>query len=57
MSAQRITGTCSDGILAKEKNSTMSFAAPYMSLEVITQLVVSEKGKDTYPIISLIGVT
>ena len=28
-----------------------------MSLEVITQLGVSEKAKDTYPIISHIGVT
>ncbi len=46
MSGQR-TGTCTDGILAKEKNDTMPFAAPYMSLEVITQLVVSQKAKDT----------
>ena len=35
----------------------MPFAAPKMSLEVITQLVVSEKVKDTYPIISDIVVT
>ena len=35
----------------------MPFAAPQMSLEVITQLGVSEKAKDTYPIISHIGVT
>ena len=28
-----------------------------MSLEVITQLGVSEKAKDTYPILSLVGVT
>ena len=57
MCAQRKTGTCTDGILAKEKNETMPFTAPQMSLEVITQLVVSKKVKDTYPMISLIGVT
>ena len=35
----------------------MPFAATWMDLEVITQLGVSEKAKDTYPIISHIGVT
>ena len=57
MSGQRRTGTCTDGILAKEKYETMPFVAPQMSLEVIMQLVVSQKAKDTYPMISVIGVT
>ena len=57
MNGQIKTGTCTDGILAKEKNETIPFAAPQMSLEVITQLEVSQKPKDTYPMISLIGVT
>ena len=47
MGEQRRTGTCTDGIFAKEKNDTMPFAAPQMSLEVITQLVLSRKVKDT----------
>ena len=42
---------------AIKKNEIMPFAATWMSLEVITQLGVSEKAKDTYPIISHIGVT
>ena len=42
---------------ALKKNEIMPFAATWMSLEVITQLGVSEKAKDTYPIISHIGVT
>ena len=42
---------------AIKKKEIMSFAATWMSLEVITQLGVSEKAKDTYPIISHIGVT
>ena len=57
MGGQRRTGTCTDGIFAREINETMPFAAPQMSLEVIMQLVVSEKAKDTYPMISFIGVT
>ena len=57
MSRQRRTGTCTDAILAKEKNETVPFAAPQMSLQVFTQLEVSHKAKDTYPMISLIGVT
>ena len=43
--------------LLGKKNETMSFATPYMSLEVITQLVVRQKVKDTDPMISLRGVT
>ena len=35
----------------------MQFAEPWMSLEAITQLAVSQKAKDTYPIISITGVT
>ena len=57
MSGQRRTGICTHGILAKEEKDTIPFAAPQMSLEVITQLVVSQKEKDTCPRISLIGVT
>lgn len=57
MNGQRRTGTCTDGILAKEKTETTSFAAPQMSLQVLTQLEVTQKAKDTYPMVSLIGVT
>ena len=57
MGGQRRTPPCSDGILPSEKNETMPFAAPQMSLDVITPPVVSEKVKDTQPIISLLGVT
>ena len=57
MSEQRGTVTCRDGILAREKNETMPFAAPQMSLEVIRQIVLSQTVKDTYPIISLICVS
>ena len=42
---------------ATRKNEIMPFAATGRDLEVITQLGVSEKAKDTYPIISHIGVT
>ena len=42
---------------AIKKNETMPFAAPEMSLDVITPLVVSEKAKDTYPIVSLFRVS
>ena len=57
MRGQRRTGTRTDGILAREKNETMPFAAPCMILEVIRQIVLSQKAKDTYPIISLIGLS
>ena len=57
VSAQRRTGTYTDGILAPEKNKTKPFAAPQVILEVIRQIVLSQTVKDTYPIISLIGVT
>ena len=57
MGGQRRTPPCTDGICASEKNEPMPFAAPQMSLDVITPRVVSEKAKDTYPIISLLGVT
>ena len=50
MNGQRRTGTCTDGLLAKEKYETMPFAAPQMSLEIITQLEVRQRAKDTYPI-------
>ena len=56
MGGQRRTDTCTDGIFPREINETMLFEAPWMSLEVITQLVVTEKAKDTYPMVSLIGV-
>ena len=57
MRGQRRTGTCTDGILARGKNNTMPFAAPCMILEVIRQIVLSQKAKDTCPIISLIGLS
>ena len=57
MAGQRRTPPCTDGIFASEKNETMAFAAPQMSLDVITPPVVSEKAKDTYPIISHLRVT
>ena len=57
MGGQRRTPPCTDGIFASEKYETMPFAAPQMSLDVITPPVVSEKAKDTYPIISLLRVT
>ena len=42
---------------AIKKNEIMPFAATWMSLDVITPPGVSEKAKDTYPIISLLRVT
>ena len=57
MGGQRRTPPCTDGIFASEKNETMPFAAPCMILEVIRQIVLSQKAKDTYPIISLIGLS
>ena len=57
MGGQRRTDTCTDGIFPREINETMPFEAPWTSLEVITQLVVTEKAKDTYPMVSLTGVT
>ena len=51
------TGARTDAILAKEKKDTMPRAAPQMSLELITRLVGSQKEKDTYRMMSLIGVT
>ena len=57
MGGQRRIPPCTSGIFASEKNETMPFAAPQMSLDVITPPVVIEKAKDTYPIISLLGVT
>ena len=44
------------GILAMEKNETLFFAAPQMSLEIVTEHEVSQKAKDKYPVISRIGV-
>ena len=42
---------------AIKKNEIMPFAATWMDSEFITLSEVSEKAKDTYPIISHIGVT
>ena len=42
---------------AIKKKERMPFAAPCMILEVIRQIVLSQKAKDTYPIISLIGLS
>ena len=39
------------------KNEITPFAATWMILEVIRQIVLSQKAKDTYPIISLIGLS
>ena len=46
-----------NGILGLENNEPWHFEAPQMSLEIITEHEVSEKAKDTYPILSHIGVT
>ena len=35
-----------NGIFAMEKNETLLFAAPYMSLEIITEHEVSQKAKN-----------
>ena len=42
---------------SRKENETVQFAEPWMSLEAITPPGVSEKAKDTYPIISLLRVT
>ena len=41
---------------AIKKNEIMPFAATWMRLQIITQLEVSQKARDTYPMISRIGV-
>ena len=42
-----------NGILATKKNKRMAYAAPKISLEIITQREVSQNAKDKYPMISL----
>ena len=45
-----------NGILALENNEPLLFEAPQMSLQIITKHEVSQKAKDLYSMISLIGV-
>ena len=40
-----------------KKNEIMPFAATWMELEIIILSEVSQTAKDTYPIISLIGLS
>ena len=42
-----------NGILATKKDKRMAYAAPQMSLEIITQREVSQNAKDKCPMISL----
>ena len=48
MGGQRRTGTCTDGIFAREINETMPFAATWMDLEIIIRSEGSKKEKDKY---------
>ena len=42
-----------NGILAAKKHKRMAYAAPQMSLEIITQREVSQNAKDKCPMMSL----
>ena len=42
-----------NGILATKKDKRMAYAAPQMSLEIITQREVSQNAKDKCPMMSL----
>ena len=57
MNAQRKSGPCTQWNISIEKNETVPFAPPQQDLEIITQLEVTKKQKDTYPMLSFIGVT
>ena len=46
-----------NGIEASGTKCTMPFSGLQLSLEIIRQIVLSQKAKDTYPIISLIGLS
>ena len=45
-----------NGILAMENNDPLFFEAPQMSLDIITKHEESQKRKDLYSMIALIGV-
>ena len=52
MNGQRRTGTCTEWNIGCQKKR-MAYAAPQMSLEIITQREVSQNAKDKCPMISL----
>ena len=54
MNGQRRSGIWTDWNISHTKNKRMAYAAPQMSLEIITQREVSQKEKDKYHMISLI---
>ena len=53
MNGQRRSGIWTDRSISHKKNKTMAYAAPQMSLEIITQCEVSQNAKDKCPMMSL----
>ena len=53
MNGQRRSGIWTEWNISHEKNKRMAYAAPQMSLEIITQREVSQNAKDKCPMISL----
>ena len=48
MNGQRRSGIWTDWNISHTKNKRMAYAAPQMSLEIITQREVSQNAKDKY---------
>ena len=53
MNGQRRSGIWTDWNISHTKNKRMAYAAPQMSLEIITQREVSQNAKDKCPMMSL----
>ena len=56
MNGYRISGPGTQWNISHENNETLLFEAPQISLDIIANHEVSQKAKDLYPMVSLIGV-